>query len=90
MARRQKRFEVLEARPVDQDGFVVEWPEVGMIAMGSPNDPQPNIKVENGRIVEMDGRKRSEFDFNEQFIADYAINTAVAEKNECDSCSGNR
>jgi len=80
MARRQKRFEVLEARPVDQDGFVVEWPEVGMIAMGSPNDPQPNIKVENGRIVEMDGRKRSEFDFNEQFIADYAINTAVAEK----------
>jgi len=51
-----------------------------MIAMGSPNDPHPSVKVENGKIVEMDGRPRSQFDFIEQFIADYAINTAVAEK----------
>lgn len=80
MARRQKRFEVLETRPVNQDGFVVEWPEVGMIAMGSPNDPKPSVKVEGGKIVEMDGRKRSEFDFIEQFVADYAIKAAVAEK----------
>lgn len=80
MARRQKRFEVLEQRPVNKDGFVVEWPEVGMIAMGSPNDPIPSVKVEDGKIAEMDGRKRSEFDFIEQFVADYAINPAVAEK----------
>jgi len=80
MARRQKRFEVLETRPVNQDGFVVEWPEVGMIAMGSPNDPTPTVKVENGKIVEMDGKKRSDFDFIEQFIADYAINAAASEK----------
>jgi propanediol dehydratase large subunit len=80
MARRHKRFEVLEKRPVNQDGFVVEWPEVGMIAMGSPNDPQPSIKVENGKIVEMDGRPRSDFDMIDRFIADYAISTAKAEQ----------
>jgi propanediol dehydratase large subunit len=80
MARRHKRFEVLEKRPVNQDGFVVEWPEVGMMAMASPNDPQPSIKVENGKIVEMDGRKRADFDIIEQFLADYSINTARAEK----------
>lgn len=80
MAKRQKRFEVLEQRPVNQDGFVVEWPEVGMIAMGSPNDPTPSVKVENGKIVEMDGKVRKDFDFIDQFIADYAINGAVAEK----------
>jgi propanediol dehydratase large subunit len=40
MARRHKRFEVLEQRPVNQDGFVTEWVEAGMMAMGSPNDPQ--------------------------------------------------
>jgi propanediol dehydratase large subunit len=80
MARRHKRFEVLEKRPVNQDGFVVEWPEVGMMAMASPNDPKPGIKVESGRIVEMDGKKRADFDFIEQFIADYSINTAVAEQ----------
>ncbi len=80
MARRQKRFEVLEQRPVNQDGFVVEWPEVGMIAMGSPNDPQPSVKVQSGKIVEMDGRSRAEFDFIEQFIADYTINVNLTEK----------
>jgi len=80
MARRQKRFEVLEQRPVNQDGFVVEWPEVGMIAMGSPNDPQPSVKVQSGKIVEMDGRSRAEFDFIEQFIADYTIDVDLTEK----------
>lgn len=78
MARRHRRFEVLEQRPVNHDGFVTEWPEVGMIAMGSPNDPSPSIKIENGRVVEMDGRTRDEMDFIEIFIADRAINTAVA------------
>lgn len=77
---RSKRFEVLAARPVNQDGFVKEWPEVGLIAMGSPNDPTPSIKIENGKIVEMDGVARSNFDFIEQFIADYAIDVKVAEK----------
>jgi propanediol dehydratase large subunit len=78
--KRSKRFEVLAARPVNQDGFVKEWPEVGLIAMGSPNDPVPSIKIENGKIVEMDGVARSNFDFIEQFIADYAIDVKIAEK----------
>jgi len=80
MARRQKRFEVLEQRPVNLDGFVKEWPEVGLIAMGSPNDPKPSIKIENGKIVEMDGNPRSKFDMIERFIADYSINTAIAQR----------
>ncbi len=78
--KRSKRFEALEKRPVNQDGFVEEWPEVGLMAMGSPNDPIPSIKIENGKIVEMDGVARSNFDFIEQFIADYAIDVKVAEK----------
>ncbi len=78
--KKSKRFEVLAARPVNQDGFVKEWPEVGLIAMGSPNDPVPSIKIENGKIVEMDGVARSNFDFIEQFIADYAIDIKIAEK----------
>ncbi|MBP2649297.1 MAG: Glycerol dehydratase [Firmicutes bacterium] len=78
--KRSKRFEVLEARPVNQDGFVEEWPEVGLIAMGSPNDPVPSIKIENGKVIEMDGVSRAKFDFIEQFIADYAIDIKAAEK----------
>ena len=78
--KRSKRFEMLEARPVNQDGFVVEWPEVGLMAMGSPNDPKPSIKIENGKITEMDGIPRAQFDFIDQFIADYAIDTTIAPK----------
>lgn len=78
--KRSKRFEALAARPVNQDGFVVEWPEVGLMAMGSPNDPVPSIKIENGKITEMDGVSRAKFDFIDQFIADYAIDVTMAEK----------
>src|SRR4030088_3430304 len=78
--RRSKRTEILESRPVNLDGFVEEWPEVGMVAMDSPYDPQPSVRVEGGVIVEMDGRNRQDFDFLDQFIADYALDAEAAEQ----------
>lgn len=77
---RSKRFEVLAGRPVNQDGFVKEWPEVGMIAMNSPYDPKPSIRIVNGKVEELDGKARKDFDFIDRFIADYAINLDMAEK----------
>jgi len=78
--KRSKRFEALDERAVTEDGFVNEWPEVGFVAMESPNDPDPSITVEDGEIVEMDGKDREEFDFIDRFIADYAINVEKAEE----------
>ncbi|MGB9931163.1 propanediol/glycerol family dehydratase large subunit [Haloarcula amylolytica] len=78
--KRSKRFEALDERAVTEDGFVNEWPEVGFVAMESPNDPDPSITVEDGKIVEMDGKDREEFDFIDRFIADYAINVDKAEE----------
>lgn len=78
--KRNKRFEVLENRPVHKDGFIGEWVDVGLYAMGSPNDPRPSIKIENGRVMEMDGVRREDFNMNEQFVADYAIDLAMAPK----------
>ncbi|WFD10939.1 propanediol/glycerol family dehydratase large subunit [Tepidibacter hydrothermalis] len=77
---RSKRFQVLAQRPVNQDGLIGEWPEEGLIAMESPNDPKPSIKIENGMVVELDGIKREDFDTIDRFIADYAINLKEAEK----------
>ncbi|MEI6858516.1 MAG: propanediol/glycerol family dehydratase large subunit [Shewanella sp.] len=77
---RSKRFEVLEKRPINQDGFVKEWVEEGFIAMDSPNDPSPSIKIVSGEVVELDGKKKSEFDLIDHFIAEYGINLANAEK----------
>ncbi len=78
--KRSKRFEVLAKRPVNQDGFVKEWPEEGLIAMNSPYDPKPSVKVSNGKIVELDGKEREDFDMLDTFIADYAIKVENAEK----------
>lgn len=77
---KSKRFEVLANRPVNQDGFVKEWPEVGLIAMEGPNDPTPSIRLENGVVVELDGKARKDFDMLDYFIADHAINLDKAEE----------
>lgn len=76
---RSRRTELLEQRPVNLDGFVEEWPEAGMVAMDSEHDPAPSVRVEDGVIVEMDGRSRADFDFLDQFIADRALDASAAE-----------
>ena len=78
--KRSKRIETLDARPVNLDGYINEWPEMGFVAMSSPYDPEPSVRVEDGRIVELDGKFREDFDFIDQFIADYAINIERTEK----------
>ncbi|WP_197382369.1 propanediol/glycerol family dehydratase large subunit [Mycolicibacterium mengxianglii] len=78
--RHSARTLVLEGRPVNLDGFVEEWPEVGMVAMDSPFDPKPSVRVENGLIVEMDGVDRADFDFIDQFIADKAVDVETTEQ----------
>ena len=58
---KSKRFEVLGNRPVNKDGYVKEWPEVGLIAMNSPLDPKPSIVIENGKVVEIYKNETGEY-----------------------------
>lgn len=80
MAKRQKRFQVLEQRAVNKDGFIREWVDAGLVALDSPNDPKPSIKVVGGQVVELDGKARADFDMIDYFIADHCIDAAVAEE----------
>ena len=75
---KSKRFSILQNKPVNQDGFINEWPEKGFAAMHSPYDPAPSVRVENGMVVELDGKRREDFDFLDRFIADYAIDVRHA------------
>ncbi|EPA5384353.1 propanediol/glycerol family dehydratase large subunit [Listeria monocytogenes] len=77
---KSKRFEELAKRPVNQDSFVKEWIEEGLIAMESPNDPKPSIKIENGKVVEMDSKKLADFDLIDHFIAKYGVDLSRAEE----------
>lgn len=75
---RSKRFAALEERPINREAFVHPWPEVGLVVSDSPYDPAPSLRVERGRIVEMDGVPRAQMDMLERYIADHAIDVAAA------------
>ena len=75
-----KRFQELGKREVNRHTFLKEWPEKGITAYDGLKDPKPSIKIENGLVVEMDGILRKDFDFIDQFLADYYIDKSVAEE----------
>lgn len=77
---KSKRFEELSKRPVNQDGFVDEWIDEGLIAMQSPNDPKPSIKIVAGEVVELDGKAKDDFDLIDAYIAQYGIDITRAEE----------
>jgi propanediol dehydratase large subunit len=72
------RFRVLNAKPVNLDGFSVADPDLGLVAMHSPHDPTPSLVVRDGVVVELDGRAADEFDVIDEFIARHGIDLAVA------------
>ncbi|OBF55906.1 propanediol/glycerol family dehydratase large subunit [Mycolicibacterium monacense] len=71
---------ILDAKPVNLDGFSVTDPALGLVAMHSPHDPQPSLVVRDGRVVELDGRPAADFDVIDEFIARYGIDLTVAEE----------
>ena len=77
---RSKRFEKLAGRPVNKDTFILPWHEAGLINVGSPEDPQPSIKIEDGIVTEIDGVSQDDFDLIDHFIARRAINLKVTEE----------
>ncbi len=74
-----RRFQLLEKREVNRETFVEPWPEAGLIVADSPADPQPSLRIEAGRVTELDGRPRAEFDILDTFIADHSLDLATAE-----------
>lgn len=77
---RSKRFEHLAERPVNKETFVQPWPEVGLAVENGPDDPAPSLKIEDGAIVEMDGRSQEEFDLLDIFIVENCLDPTRAEK----------
>ncbi|GAB4431877.1 MAG: propanediol/glycerol family dehydratase large subunit [Chloroflexi bacterium OHK40] len=77
---RSRRYELLDTREINRETFVEPWPEAGLIVAESPLDPRPSLRMEGGQVVELDGRPRAQFDAIDSFIADHALDLAVAEE----------
>lgn len=67
-------------RPVNKDSCIHEWPEKGLVNMESSFDPKPGLKIDNGIVKEMDGKKRKDFDIIDHFIIEHALNLKHAPK----------
>ena len=73
-----RRFAILAERNINKETFVEPWAEAGLMVTDSPYDPAASLRLENGLVVEMDGRQVSDFDALDLFIAAHALNLDVA------------
>src|SRR5262249_50025779 len=73
-----ERFRSREQRDVRREVLISALPELGLVAMDGPNDPEPSLLVENGRVVEIDGRCEEDFDVIDRFVAAHGIDVEAA------------
>ena len=76
--RRSERFVSREQRELRRELLISPYPKLGLVAMDGPNDPEPALEVEDGRILAMDGRRAEEFDVIDRFVARYGLDVDVA------------
>jgi propanediol dehydratase large subunit len=67
-------------RPISRDNLVPEDPVLGLVAFSSPFDPEPTLRIEQGRVVELDGKQEDEFDLIDEFVARHGLDLSVAEE----------
>jgi propanediol dehydratase large subunit len=77
-ARRSKRFVSRERLGLRKELLVEPRPELGLVAMNGPRDPEPELVVEDGEVVRLDGRGRDEFDVIDLFLVRHGIDPDVA------------
>lgn len=77
---RWKRFADWDERPLRLDRFAVEDPANGFAAVRGAKDPKPQVAIEGGRVVAMDGIAEADFDMIDLFIARHHLDPAIAEE----------
>jgi propanediol dehydratase large subunit len=76
--RRSRRFVERERRELRRELLITPFPELGLVAMNGPNDPEPALEVRDGRVVALDGRSEDEFDALDHFIARHGMDVEIA------------
>src|SRR6202012_5411888 len=72
------RSEFLASRPISGDTRGPEEPALGLVACSSPFDPEPSLRIEDDRVVELDGKREADFDLLDEFIARHGVDLSVA------------
>jgi propanediol dehydratase large subunit len=80
--KRSKRFESRERRELRKELLVAPDSALGLVAMNGPNDPEPSIVVEDGGVVELDGRREHDFDAIDRFVVRYGLDLVIVAEAE--------
>jgi propanediol dehydratase large subunit len=75
---RSRRFASRAERSLSRETLVSPLPELGLVAAGGPRDPQPELVVEDGVVVRMDGRAAADFDVIDRFVVAHGLDLDVA------------
>ena len=78
MADASARFASRAAKELRRELLVTPLPELGLVAANGPNDPEPELVIENGVVVRMDGRAAAEFDVIDRFLVAHGLDLEIA------------
>ncbi len=75
-----RRFASRALRPLQLEPLVSPLPELGLVAADGPNDPAPELVLEGGRVLRLDGKDAAEFDVIDRFLVRHGLDLDVAEE----------
>jgi propanediol dehydratase large subunit len=75
---RSRRFVSRDRRELRREQLISPQPELGLVASGGPNDPEPELVLEHGVVARMDGRAEAEFDVIDRFVVAHGLDLEVA------------
>jgi propanediol dehydratase large subunit len=74
------RFASRAEKELRRELLVSAAPELGLVAMDGPHDPEPELVLRDGRVVRLDGRDEADFDVIDRFVAVHGLDLDVAEE----------
>ena len=73
-----RRFASRATRDLQLEQLVSPLPDLGLVAANGPNDPEPELVVEGGAVIRMDGRDAADFDVIDRFVVAHGLDLEVA------------
>ena len=75
---RSARFASRAGSELRRETLVSPWAELGLVAANGPNDPAPELVVEDGRVMRLDGRASADFDVIDRFLVAHGLDLEIA------------
>ena len=78
MTGENRRFASRAEKELRREMLISPLPELGLVAANGPNDPAPELAVENGVVTRMDGRDAADFDVIDRFVVAHGLDLGIA------------